>query len=224
MSKFKYLGKDNTLVGRFGRLKHGQVVDLWETEAEYVLAHPSDPPVWAPVKSSKDDTGVGEIVPKLTKHFDLTRVFWLREAYAFLSRQSRSELLAMARGFREVGASVKSEEDCQSMSREALKEMLYGEAKRLKWIEDKPAHVAVITRRPVAKPEETEPEQEEEEAEGSEPEADEESAEESEEESEEPTSADEQPEAEEAPAPKAKKEKPPVSPKKGTYREIRRNR
>lgn len=149
MSKFKYLGKDNTLVGRFGRLKQGQVVDLWETESEYVLSHPTNPPTWAMVKQELDDEGVGEIVPKITKHFDLTRVFWLREAYAFLSRQSRSELLAISRAFREIGAKVLSEADCQTMSREALKEMIYSEVKRLRWTD----HVAAPV---MSMPEDTE--------------------------------------------------------------------
>ena len=144
MSKFKYLGKDNTLVGRFGRLKHGQVVELWETESEYVLSHPTNPPTWAQVKQDQDTEGVSEIVPQITKHFDLTRVFWLREAYRFLCRQSRSELLAISRAFREIKAKVLTEAECQTMSREALKEMLYSEVKRLRWTDHVDAPVMAM--------------------------------------------------------------------------------
>lgn len=137
MAKFKYLGKDNTFVGRFGRLKTGDVVELWETESEYVLSHPTNPPVWKLVKEDVDKEGVGVIKPAITKHFDLTRVFWLREGFAFLNRQSRSELLAITRAFRDIGAKILSEEKCQCLSREALKELIYGEAKRLQWVESK---------------------------------------------------------------------------------------
>lgn len=164
MAKFKYLGKDNTLVGRFGRLKKGDVVELWETEAEYVLMHPSDPPTWVQVKQADDMDGVGKILPAVTKHFDLTRVFWLREAFAFLSRQSRSELLAITRAFREIGAKVSSEQDCQCLSRDALKEHLYSEVKRLRWTESNVVPEPVATKQSSKKtvePKEEEPKEEE---------------------------------------------------------------
>lgn len=133
MAKFKYLGKDGVRVGRFGKLSKGDVVDLWEGEAEYVRSHSTDPVIWKEVVVEEDLEGVGTIVPALTKHFDLRRVFWLKEARAYLNNQSRSECLAIIRALREIGAKVPVEDDAQAMSKDALKESIYGEVKRLRW-------------------------------------------------------------------------------------------
>lgn len=131
MAKFKYLGKDNSLVGRFGRLKHGQVVELWQSEADYLESHSMDG--WEKVASETDTNGIGTIVPAVTPFYDLTRVFWLREAHASLRRMSRPELLQVCRALTFIEANMLPEAQIVTQSREALIELVHEEVRRLCW-------------------------------------------------------------------------------------------
>lgn len=136
MAKFIYLGADNTFVGRFGRLKHGAVINLWQSEVDYILATGSKK--WKPVDEEVDATGVGTVLPAKTRWFDLTSIYWLKEARYALNRLSRPELVNACRAMRDLGATVPDEDSAYHSSREALVEELYGEAKRLKW--DQPGY------------------------------------------------------------------------------------
>lgn len=131
MAKFKYLGPDNARVGRFGKLKHGQVVDLWQSEADYVVSNGSVD--WECVDEESNLVGVGTVLPARTQFYDLTRIFWLRETLPSLKRQSRGELLSICRAMRHVGAQIMEEGSLQQQSSEALMQLAYGEAKRLRW-------------------------------------------------------------------------------------------
>ena len=150
MAKFKYLGPDNALVGRFGRLNSGDVIKMWQSETECLLARPN--PCWELIEEEDDLVGVGTVLPIRTRWYDLTRIYWLKEALSSLKRLSRPDLLSVVRAMRDIGAHVVDEKAAQTMSREALIEEAYGEVKRLKW--DQPGYGAIDHN---ARPEPTEP-------------------------------------------------------------------
>lgn len=135
MAKFKYVGPE-MLVGRFGRLKTGDVVDLWQTEAEFVTSRNLQD--WEAV-DVEDLTGVGSILPTRTLGYDLTRIDWVMECKSSLKRMSRSELGEVAMSMRRLGCILPAESETRTYSREHLFEVVYGEAKRLKW--DQPDYV-----------------------------------------------------------------------------------
>lgn len=137
MAKFKYVGEE-MLVGRFGRLKKGDVRELWQSEVDFLTERGSTE--WKDV-SKDDNEGVGTIVPVHTVGFDLTRVDWLRETRSSLVRMSRSELLEVTRSMRLIHCRVPSEDEARQMTKENLFETLYGEVKRLRW--DVPRHAKV---------------------------------------------------------------------------------
>lgn len=141
MAKFKYVGAE-MLVGRFGRLKKGDVRDLWQSEIDFIIERGSTD--WEDV-STEDVEGVGGIVPTHTLGFDLTRVDWLRETRSSLVRMSRSELIEVSRSMRSIHCRVPSEDEIRQMTKECMFETLYGEVKRLRW--DVPGH-AVVDREP----------------------------------------------------------------------------
>ena len=129
MAKFKYLGPEQ-LVGRFGKLKKNDIVDLWQSEVEFVEERSDE--TWSRV-GKEDTSGVGVVLPTHTGGFDLSRVDWLRETRSALKRMSRTLLGEVAQSMREVGCNLPSEPETRLFSREHLFEELYGEAKRLKW-------------------------------------------------------------------------------------------
>jgi hypothetical protein len=136
MAKFKYTGQDDALVGRFGRLKRGTIVELWQTEAEYVESHGSVG--WSRVKETGNIEGVGTILPAKTLNFDFTRTHWPTDMLYSMKRMSRPDLIHAALGLNSMGADIPGEKDLHNMSKEALFAAIYGELKRLRW--DQPGY------------------------------------------------------------------------------------
>lgn len=135
MAKFKYTGPEQH-VGRFGRLKTGAIVDLWQSEIEFIESR--NTPGWERVEEASLE-GVGTIFPaKVEKGFDITRINWLHECRAALRRMSRSELAEVAQSMRLLGCQLPPEKESRSFSRDHLFETVYGEAKRLRW--DQPGY------------------------------------------------------------------------------------
>ena len=147
MTKFKYTGPGG-IVGRFGRLKTGDVVEMRLTETIYILEHGSDG--WEKVDEPEDLSGVGVIVPKPTRAYDLTRIHWPTDTWPSLRRMTRSELLNVACAMRSLGAHIPTENILNTQQRDALFELVLEEVKRLRW--DQPGTLTANQPEPAPEP------------------------------------------------------------------------
>jgi hypothetical protein len=140
MAKFKYLGTPG-YVGRFGFLNKGDVVDFKQSEVDYVAKTQS--PDWKRV-DKPNTSGVGKVLPSPVEGlFDLTRIKW---QYGIEKRiksiKSKSVLIKVCQAMQKVGASIDlTFNELRKSSHTQLVEIIYAEAKRLRW--DQPGYEAV---------------------------------------------------------------------------------
>jgi hypothetical protein len=99
MRVMEYAGKPER-IGRFGRVKTGELLEMTEQEANEALR--SDQ--WTAVDSPHVEAEDHDIPrPRKTKEFDLTTVDWANHRLSrHLSRQSRTTLWKMAKAVEEV--------------------------------------------------------------------------------------------------------------------------
>ena len=131
MAKFKYLGDSGVLVGRHGRLKHGQIVELWQSEVEYITERGCVG--WEPIEEEPDMEGVGVVIPVATRYYNLTRIHWTRNAISALRNMGNNELIEIGNAMRELGAKLPNHRGLVSLGKDRLAEVIYGEAARLQW-------------------------------------------------------------------------------------------
>ena len=132
MKQVQYVGEEEANIGRFGMIKKGAKIDVYEWEWESMKGNSAYKLL--SVEPSKEERALAERVkPSLTKHFDLRSIPWeTPNLYRRLSsRMSKHTLIKLIRAINEAGGYI--EESSVGEHRNALIDKVVAAASFMGW-------------------------------------------------------------------------------------------